>query len=572
MDQSIKSKDLSTSNHNGEVVKLQVSNKPITPELQKVIRKMGKPAKIELVNLLMSQIVDSDSSKLKIQSIQEFWDDFNAGKLTAVVWYQRLYLFFDKPYDDNKPDTTGVGSEWQQKIMASMIKGEPLPLFWINEKKVTMLHIIDGGHRTRTINAWFTNCIRLPANTIVNMEVNGNEVPLNLGGMNWFDIQKNYQQFAIEWANTYMIRSQVFDNVDDLEAAGLFFKLNDGNSMSASEDRNSIVSLLSGYVRNKADYSSNSAMKIFKKINLLHNDKTGKWSSKYHKIPLVKRGFDDFVSKVCYMVLKNFMVSVGNSKIKTWYEDEHQSEYGAKSFFKSTFETKVKSKFEKTLKWVDDLLMKETSKTGKLSPNEILLLLQIKNYFDSHFTFKVHDGTKLLQSYRKVLKYLKADAKLDSPKVKLKNRSDMITNITKILSSMSTASSEELVNWIPIIAKLMANLTHSKYRSAVKSGDKVEQQKHDGGYKLLDKNRTFSKSQKNSAEVEQDYECVYHYYCGNMVGEGHTSVGDHSGKVHSKYGETSDENLGVTCESCNTDKGSLSHDEFETIISMRINQ
>jgi len=70
MDQSIKSKDLSTSNHNGEVVKLQVSNKPITPELQKVIRKMGKPAKIELVNLLMSQIVDSDSSKLKIKKIK----------------------------------------------------------------------------------------------------------------------------------------------------------------------------------------------------------------------------------------------------------------------------------------------------------------------------------------------------------------------------------------------------------------------------------------------------------------------------------------------------------------------
>ena len=148
----------------------------------------------------------------------------------------------------------------------------------------------------------------------------------------------------------------------------------------------------------------------------------------------------------------------------------------------------------------------------------------------------------------------------------------MITNITKILNSSATASNKELVSWIPIIAKLMEKLTHAKYRSAVKSGDKMEQEKHDGGYKLLDKNRSFSKSQKNSAEVEQDYECMYHYWCGNMVGEGNTSVGDHSETVHSKYGPTSDENLGVTCAPCNTEKGSLSHDEFETIISMRMDK
>ena len=160
MDTTLKSKGSETSNTgNAEVKKLRVVNTPIKPELKRVIRRMGKPAKIELVNQLMSDIEgENSSSKLKIQSIKEYWDDYKAGKLTAVVWYQRIYLFFDQPYDEKNPNS-GIGSEWQRKIMASMINGTKLPLFWINEKDVNTLHIIDGGHRTRTINAWFTNCI-----------------------------------------------------------------------------------------------------------------------------------------------------------------------------------------------------------------------------------------------------------------------------------------------------------------------------------------------------------------------------------------------------------------------------
>ena len=573
MDTTLKSKGSETSNTgNAEVKKLRVVNTPIKPELKRVIRRMGKPAKIELVNQLMSDIEgENSSSKLKIQSIKEYWDDYKAGKLTAVVWYQRIYLFFDQPYDEKNPNS-GIGSEWQRKIMASMINGTKLPLFWINEKDVNTLHIIDGGHRTRTINAWFTNCIRLPENTIVRIDMynDGHLVPVNLGNMNWFDIQETYPQFALEWSTTYMIRSEVMDNYEDHEAAGLFFNLNNGNSISAAEDRNSIVSELSAYIREKADYSSTKAMKIFKRANLDYNEKTGKWSSKYHKIPLAKRGFDSFVSKVCCLVLKSYVSNVSDANIKTWYEGNHAAEYISGIPFKPDFTKTVKSRFEKTLKWVDDLLIKETSNKGKLAPNEIILLIHIKNYFDMNFTFKVHDGNKLLGSFRKVVKLLKEDAKKDTPVYMFRNKNDQITNIQKIISSMSTCSSTELESWIPMIGDVMVKITHEKYEKAVKSGDKTDQKKFDGGYKLLDKNRSFSKSQKESAEVEQEWECYYHYYCGNMVGEGNDSVGDHSDVVHTKYGDTSDGNLGLTCSDCNSEKNSLSHEEFETIITMRM--
>ena len=573
MDTTLKSKGSETSNTgNAEVKKLRVVNTPIKPELKRVIRRMGKPAKIELVNQLMSDIEgENSSSKLKIQSIKEYWDDYKAGKLTAVVWYQRIYLFFDQPYDEKNPNS-GIGSEWQRKIMASMINGTKLPLFWINEKDVNTLHIIDGGHRTRTINAWFTNCIRLPENTIVRIDMynDGHLVPVNLGNMNWFDIQETYPQFALEWSTTYMIRSEVMDNYEDHEAAGLFFNLNNGNSISAAEDRNSIVSELSAYIREKADYSSTKAMKIFKRANLDYNEKTGKWSSKYHKIPLAKRGFDSFVSKVCYLILKSYVSNVSDANIKTWYEGNHAAEYISGIPFKPDFTKTVKSRFEKTLKWVDDLLIKETSNKGKLAPNEIILLIHIKNYFDMNFTFKVHDGNKLLGSFRKVVKLLKEDAKKDTPVYMFRNKNDQITNIQKIISSMSTCSSTELESWIPMIGDVMVKITHEKYEKAVKSGDKTDQKKFDGGYKLLDKNRSFSKSQKESAEVEQEWECYYHYYCGNMVGEGNDSVGDHSDVVHTKYGDTSDGNLGLTCSDCNSEKNSLSHEEFETIITMRM--
>ena len=540
------------------IMNLQVSTESLPPELLKHIKRMGKKAKIELINQLQEEVDVDSESYLKTQSINDYWNDFAAGKLTAVVWYQRLYLFFD--------ETEGEGHEWQRKIMASMIKSEPLPLFWINQKKLTKLHIIDGGHRTRTINAWFTNCIRLPERTFVKMKIKGVKVNMNLGGLNWFEIQEQYTDFALEWATTYMIHSRIYRNYSDAEAAGLFFRLNNGNSMSAAEDRNSIVSKLSAHCREKADFMSDKALKMFQEKNLIYNKKTGTWSSDYHNIKLIKRGFDGFVTKVCFLVLQDYMANVGDSKLKTWYTEEYNKTLDKTE---TDFE-KFKSKFDKVLDWIDDLLMSETVKKGRLFANEIIFLLHIKDYWESKYQLTLYDKSQFLKSYRKVLKMFRDDSKKSNRKYELRNKNKELTTISKVIGSMSTCSEKELRIWIPMFADAMKKTLHEPYKRAVKSRDKTEMKKLNCGFKLLDKRRSFTDSQKESAEVEQNWECKYHYYCGNLVGEDNSSVGDHSNDVHTNYGSTSDENLGVTCESCNSEKGSLSHKEFTKIIEMRM--
>jgi hypothetical protein len=128
------------------------------------------------------------------KSIFDYWVGYKEGKYTPDVWYQRLYRFVDK--------VNGVGHIWQRKIMASIMKFEPLPFIWVN-KLLSVFHIIDGGQRTRVIDGWFKNCIRLPKNTIVYFK---GEL-LNLSEQNWVDVQKYNSEYAEFWKNNYKGKS-----------------------------------------------------------------------------------------------------------------------------------------------------------------------------------------------------------------------------------------------------------------------------------------------------------------------------------------------------------------------------
>ena len=551
-----------TSNTSNDSLKFRVK-KVRQNEFTKYLKALAKFDKVEKLTIL-NEIQNSLDSKCPTQtkSIDNYWQDFAADKITAVVWYQRLYLF---------ADSRGAnGHEWQRELMSSMINGIPLPFIWLNKKGIRDVEIIDGGHRTRTIDAWFRDCIKLPNVCMVNvLQEDGVWRKTNLGNCCWSEIVENFPKFADWWKTNYMIETKVYDNLSDFEAAGIFFKLNNGNELTKPEFRNAITSILADFIREKADFKNIKSLRMFREGVGIYKDTKGAYVSDYHKIPLKGRMFDDFVSKVAYIVFKEFVESPSNKLIEGWYKKEQENEVLGKT---SDFTPQLKSKLNKTLKWIDDVIMSETVKGSRLNTSEILMLLRIKNYWDSKHTFKVHDKGQLLKSFRQVITYLKADAKLTNPKVNFRNRSDMITNITKMMSSMSTASTEELESWIPIIADLMSTMTHEKYRLAVESNNSVDQLKYDGGYKLLDKKRSFSKSQKDSAEVDQDFECVYHYYCGNMVGEGHSSAGDHSGTAFTNYGSTDDDNLNVCCTSCNTQKGSMSHEEFEMILDYRMKQ
>ena len=78
---------------------------------------------------------------------------------------------------------------------------------------------------------------------------------------------------------------------------------------------------------------------------------------------------------------------------------------------------------------------------------------------------------------------------------------------------------------------------------------------------IVDSRRTFSRDEKISKLMEQDSSCGY---CGIDL-QIENAIGDHM-IPHSHGGETSMDNLVVSCNKCNSMKSSLPYDLWETLI------
>ena len=103
--------------------------------------------------------------------------------------------------------------------MASLIQNKSLDFIWINEVSVGLIkQIIDGGQRSRTISAWFKNCIKLPKGLFI--EFNGDK--LDVGEKNWSQILDHFPDFANRWKNTYNLEFKVFKNYTNVQCAEIF--------------------------------------------------------------------------------------------------------------------------------------------------------------------------------------------------------------------------------------------------------------------------------------------------------------------------------------------------------------
>lgn len=488
--------------------------------------------------------------KLNSISIYDYWNLFSHGIYTAAVWYQRLYRFHDVK--------DGNGDIWQKNLMASMIKFEALPFIWVNITK-TIRAIIDGGQRTRTLNAWFTNCIRLPKNTYITF----NGKVLDLSNHNWQSLEKDQYDFANYWKNNYKLYFMEGDNLEDELCAEQFKKLNDGNKMYPQEFRTSIISQLNSFIREKSDVESNNSLKIFQHKNL-HKDNTKYWVSKQHKIPYVFRGFDAFIAKVFYLVKSNYSEPLSESSLTKMYEVERDTEIDNNKGFGKKQKTQLetyKSKVLSILKWVDELLMGDSSVKGSLSPNELFMLLHTKFQLEQTYEFKILNYKQFLDTYRRMASAFKADDK-KSPTTKKwiwKNSKGEPTSFSKSLSSMATGRPSEFREWRGMVAEEFINQFNTK-------GDSV-------GFILSEKKddkRVYTPFEKDVMASVQDFECMYFEYCGNYVdGIDESIAGDHSSTSHSKGGKTTISNGAACCTKCNGEKSSLSHNEFVAVLKIR---
>jgi len=483
-------------------------------------------------------------------SVYNYWKTFCEGVYTVEVWYQRLYRFYDQK--------GGNGDKWQRNLMESMIKFEALPFIWVNITK-SISAIIDGGQRTRTLNAWFTNCIRLPKNTYFAFD----GVLLDLSNHNWQSLQDTYPIFADYWKINYKLYFMEGDNLDDEICANQFKKLNDGNKMYPQEFRTSIISKLNDFIREKANRELNSSLKIFQTKNL-HIDSKKYWVSKHHKIPYIFRGFDAFIAKVFYFVKSNYSEALSESSLTKMYEVERDIEIDNRRGISKPQKTQLethKSKVLDTLKWIDDMLIGDSSVKGSLSPNEIFMLLHTKFELQQKYEFKLTSAKQFLDTYRKMIKAFKTDdAKTPSNKVWFwKNSKGEPTSFTKSLSSIATGHPSEFKEWRGIIAREFIN--------------RYNQNDTDIGFILSEKKddrRAYTVSEKDALAVVQDFKCMYFEYCGNEIdGVNQTIVGDHSTLSHSNGGNTNMQNGAACCTKCNNEKSSLSHDEFLAVLTVR---
>jgi hypothetical protein len=487
------------------------------------------------------------------KSIFDYWVGYKEGKYTPDVWYQRLYRFVDK--------VNGVGHIWQRKIMASIMKFEPLPFIWVN-KLLSVFHIIDGGQRTRVIDGWFRNCIRLPKNTRVYFK---GEL-LNLSEQNWVDVQKYNSEYAEYWKNNYKLFFQEGDNLSDEECAEQFEKLNDGNEMSEQEFRTSIISDLNKYILEKSNHESSTSLNCFQRKNLLEDDKKI-YTSKHHKILFPKRGFDAFVAKLFYLVMTDCSQPLAEKNITNMYQNEKEIESINSESFGKKEKTQLqlhKQKVDKILSFIDNLIMKDSSAKGSLSANELFLLLHTKKELENQYELKIINEKEFLDTYRKIMIAFKEDDKVKKMTEKTwlwLNSKGETTSFSKSLSSIATGRPSEFKDWRSIVAGEFIKVFESK-KGNKKNGFELSPKK--------DEKRIYKNSEKQAMASVQDFECMYFEYCGNNIdGINETIAGDHSTISHTNGGKTTIANGAACCIDCNREKSSLSHDEFLHILKFR---
>lgn len=487
-------------------------------------------------------------------SIGDYNSAFGNGVYTAKVEYQRQYAFIDTK--------GGKGDKWQRNLMKSILTFKSLDYIWVNEvevvvdgqqrSKILEKHIIDGGQRSRTIRAWFTNCIKLPKNVFYNFEGQ----TLDLSNKNWSEVQSHYPEFAEYWMKNYTLEFKVFLGLSNEKCSEIFEYLNDNNSMSAPEYRNSIWSDLATLIRMLADWenSTKKTLEMFQKSSL--EKVSGKWRGVKHAISFNKRNFDDFVAKIAYITINPFTATKG-SILEQWYRDEKEG----KGNFK-----KHKKQITENLAWVNKMVKSEsddTSRANLMKAGDFQFLLHIKTYLEEKYTFKMTNGYDFLEFWRRFKTLLNAEAQkqnISKRQYPFKSYDGEVVSFGSCYKSLSSGRDTEIRDWTTVLGDYFVT-SYEKYKS---NPDELEI-----GFKLLDKNRSIKKGVKEQVLVEQGYKCKYYDWCGNTLTN--SSPGDHSKTPHSDGGSSSDvDNCDMTCETCNGEKGSLSSEDFEYVIEKRI--
>ncbi len=186
----------------------------------------------------------------------------------------------------------GTGSDWQRNLIASVLQGNPfqkIHLRLIKIGKRVIYEIVDGGHRSRCIMGFFTDCVKTPKQCIIYDKFDN---AYDISEMSWSEIIFQYPELET-LLDIIQFDLTIHKNISDKEAEDLFLTLNDLHDMSPADKRNAIKAVIASYCRRLGAVDSKDAFRMFRDTKL---GKDGKKKLEHCGLALVRRETDEIVS------------------------------------------------------------------------------------------------------------------------------------------------------------------------------------------------------------------------------------------------------------------------------------
>jgi 5-methylcytosine-specific restriction endonuclease McrA len=417
---------------------------------------------------------------------------------------QRKYLFQDRP--------GGTGDIWQRNIFVSLLMGIPFPQFEVNVDG-NLVWIEDGQQRYRTFQAILNDMVKLPKDLSMLGEEytqHQNKVFSELSG----DIRQKI-------FNTQILLLNGIDLTQE-ELHKRFLLINNGTPLSAQDKRSAELSLGAGYIQGIVDGVPEDGQRLQDISPTKTMFKLGNGEYLKVNVPIKGRQLEEVVAHWYNTLHQGEKFQISQGQLNSLYKD-----------FRESGEVKYQKQFEKILNEVDKCICNYPKPKDIKGRTLLLFWFVVKHYLDNGY--KV-DSSNLFTNYVRVLAKLKTeDPTITYKKMSGEEETLDFKRLIRICSDMAQ---------IPTIINMVLE-------KLFEIADPIQ----------LDARRVFTREEKIAKLDEQGGECGY---CGVEL-KLEEGVGDH--KVpHSHGGETSMDNLVVSCKKCNEMKSNLPYHLWEKLI------
>jgi len=523
--ESIKKPSLKINKKSGKFFKKSIDNNAnsfVASNVEKKEISMKKNfLQCEIVELEFGKSSEPDSTNGDV-TIEWLFDSSNTNVLeTGAREYQREEV---------------ATEEWKQEILRTILmkpfaKIPQIHIRVIKKGEVYYYELIDGQQRVSAPICFLKGEFNLPKNDMI---ING----IDIGGLSVHQLRQNHKNIYDKIFN-YRISCVWYENLTDQLTADLFINiLNNTNKMKPQEIRNAVRGFLSAYIRDTARFENHDLFEV-----VTTPSKNGKKVVK--KLVNFSKSFnlngrmeiDEWLSELIYMYLNVFRNGITQSAHTKWIK-KVQAVNGDYS---------TKQQFNKLQKQLDELI------------DFSLSILKSVDVIHKERLTPVLTQMMILYGYELKNKYGKIHVDIYTHK------------FFEIYKSWSSTKDKLYANELMPNGKQMPpfdELFGGKNKNSIGSicqildGELNKSDKDFDSFGVVEiDDKDFSRGQVIKKLYEQNHKC---FYTGLPLSED-DAVGDHyiprSWGVK-KGGVTHEDNLVVTSDALNKQKGNQHGDDF----------